>query len=70
VRASGEITVERGDGKTVSKTFIRAGGMCRRCEGLGTVSDIERTQLGSSLTDVTYVFDEPTAGLHPMTSSG
>src|SRR5690242_5979698 len=22
-------------------------------------------QLGSSLTDVTYVFDEPTAGLHP-----
>ncbi len=21
--------------------------------------------LGSSLTDVTYVFDEPTAGLHP-----
>ena len=25
--------------------------------------------LGSSLTDVTYVFDEPTTGLHPMTSS-
>src|SRR3712207_8555263 len=22
-------------------------------------------QLGSSLTDVTYVFDEPTVGLHP-----
>src|SRR3954469_2360695 len=22
-------------------------------------------RLGSSLTDVTYVFDEPTAGLHP-----
>jgi excinuclease UvrABC ATPase subunit len=26
--------------------------------------------LGSSLTDVTYVFDEPTIGLHPTTSSG
>jgi excinuclease UvrABC ATPase subunit len=26
--------------------------------------------LGSSLTDVTYVFDEPTVGLHPQTSSG
>jgi len=26
--------------------------------------------LGSSLTDVTYVFDEPTIGLHPMTSRG
>jgi excinuclease UvrABC ATPase subunit len=26
--------------------------------------------LGSSLTDVTYVFDELTIGLHPTTSSG
>ena len=26
--------------------------------------------LGSSLTDVTYVFDEPTVGLHPHASSG
>ena len=26
--------------------------------------------LGSSLTDVTYVFDEPTTGCTPMTSSG
>ncbi|HUE26527.1 MAG TPA: excinuclease ABC subunit UvrA [Solirubrobacteraceae bacterium] len=45
VRASGEITVERGDGKTVTKTFARAGGMCPRCEGLGTISDIDLTQL-------------------------
>src|ERR671927_110219 len=30
VRASGAITVERGDGRTVSKTFTRAGGMCPR----------------------------------------
>jgi excinuclease UvrABC ATPase subunit len=45
VRARGEITVERGGGKTVTKTFTRAGGMCPRCEGRGTVSDIDLTQL-------------------------
>ncbi len=45
VRASGEITVERGDGKTVTRTFTRAGGMCPRCEGLGTASDLDLTQL-------------------------
>ncbi len=45
VRASGAITVERGGGKTVRKTFTRAGGMCPRCEGRGSVSDIDLTQL-------------------------
>jgi excinuclease UvrABC ATPase subunit len=45
VRASGAITVERGDGKTVHKTFTRTGGMCPRCEGLGTVSDVDLSQL-------------------------
>ena len=45
VRASGAITIERGAGKTVSKTFTRTGGMCPRCEGLGRVSDIDLTQL-------------------------
>ncbi len=45
VRASGVITVERGGGKTVRKTFTRTGGMCPRCEGMGTVSDIDLTQL-------------------------
>ncbi len=45
VRASGAITVERGDRKTVRATFTRAGGMCPRCEGQGTVSDIDLTQL-------------------------
>ena len=29
----------------MSKTFSRAGGMCPRCEGLGTASDIDLTQL-------------------------
>ena len=45
VRARGAITIERGDRKTVSRSFTRAGGMCPRCEGLGTASDIDLTQL-------------------------
>ncbi|MFJ4011154.1 ATP-binding cassette domain-containing protein [Streptomyces sp. NPDC090026] len=45
VRASGAITVERGDKKAVKATFNRTGGMCPRCEGRGTVSDIDLTQL-------------------------
>jgi excinuclease UvrABC ATPase subunit len=45
VRAGGAITIERGAGKTVRKTFTRTGGMCPRCEGRGRVSDIDLTQL-------------------------
>ncbi|WDT55783.1 excinuclease ABC subunit UvrA [Streptomyces sp. G7(2002)] len=47
VRASGALTVDRGAAKTraVKKTFTRTGGMCTRCEGRGTVSDIDLTQL-------------------------
>src|SRR6476660_1276542 len=45
VRASGAITIERGASKTVRATFTRTGGMCTRCEGRGTVSDIDLTQL-------------------------
>ncbi|MBX9393163.1 excinuclease ABC subunit UvrA [Streptomyces sp. TRM72054] len=46
VRASGAITVERGNKTKAEKaTFNRTGGMCTRCEGRGTVSDIDLTQL-------------------------
>src|SRR5204863_5247404 len=46
VRASGAITIERGARtKTEKATFTRTGGMCPRCEGRGTVSDIDLTQL-------------------------
>ncbi|MFE5262979.1 ATP-binding cassette domain-containing protein [Streptomyces coelicoflavus] len=45
VRASGAITVERGNKKAVKATFQRTGGMCTHCEGRGTVSDIDLTQL-------------------------
>ncbi|MGV9313824.1 ATP-binding cassette domain-containing protein [Streptomyces sp. NPDC003691] len=45
VRASGAITVERGNQKTVKATFNRTGGMCPNCEGRGKVSDIDLSQL-------------------------
>ena len=45
VRAGGAITVERGNKKTVKATFNRLGGMCPRCEGMGSVTDIDLTQL-------------------------
>jgi len=46
VRASGAITVERGDKtKTEKATFSRLGGMCPRCEGMGAISDFDLTAL-------------------------
>ncbi|GAA3163465.1 excinuclease ABC subunit UvrA [Nonomuraea salmonea] len=46
VRASGAITVERGEKKKpVKATYTRTGGMCPRCEGRGTVNDLDLTQL-------------------------
>src|ERR671930_1488631 len=56
VKASGAITVERGAGKTQTKkaTFTRLGGMCPRCEGRGSVTDFDLSQLyddSKSLTE-------------------
>jgi excinuclease UvrABC ATPase subunit len=45
VRASGAITIERGGAKPEVVNFTRAGGMCPRCEGRGTVSDVDLAQL-------------------------
>ncbi len=47
VKASGAITVERGAGKTKTEkaTFNRLGGMCPRCEGMGSVNDIDLSAL-------------------------
>jgi excinuclease UvrABC ATPase subunit len=45
VSASGAITVERGSRKTVKKTFSVTGGMCPRCEGMGSVTDLDLAQL-------------------------
>jgi excinuclease UvrABC ATPase subunit len=45
VKASGSITVERGSKKAERVTFTRTGGMCPRCEGMGSVNDIDLTAL-------------------------
>jgi excinuclease UvrABC ATPase subunit len=47
VKASGAITVDRGEGRTETKkaTFTRLGGMCSRCEGMGNVNDFDLTAL-------------------------
>ena len=46
VSGAGAITIERGGERKVEKrTFSRAGGMCQRCEGVGSVTDFDLTQL-------------------------
>jgi excinuclease UvrABC ATPase subunit len=46
VRAAGAITVERGGRtKTEKATFNRLGGMCQRCEGMGSVNDFDPAAL-------------------------
>jgi excinuclease UvrABC ATPase subunit len=45
VRGAGSITVEKGAGKTEKRTFTINGGMCPRCEGMGSVTDIDVSQL-------------------------
>ncbi|WP_369134895.1 ATP-binding cassette domain-containing protein [Modestobacter sp. I12A-02662] len=46
VRASGAITVERGaKTKTEKATFTQLGGMCPRCEGMGSLNDFDLTAL-------------------------
>ncbi|MEU8724896.1 excinuclease ABC subunit UvrA [Streptomyces antimycoticus] len=47
VSARGGFTVDRGTEKTKTETvsFSRTGGMCTHCEGRGSVSDIDLTQL-------------------------
>ena len=46
ISGAGAVTLERG-GKTVRerRSFSITGGMCPRCEGRGTISDIDLTQL-------------------------
>jgi excinuclease UvrABC ATPase subunit len=67
VRASGAIAIERGAGKTKTEkaTFTRLGGMCPRCEGMGSVTDFDLSALyddglslnGGALTIPGYSMD-------------
>ncbi len=45
VHGVGSITVEKAGAKTERRTYSVTGGMCPRCEGLGTASDIDLSQL-------------------------
>ena len=46
VSGAGRISIEKGDEKkTKVRTFRVTGGMCPRCEGMGTVNDIDLTRL-------------------------
>ena len=46
IRAVGAITVEKGASvKAEKKVFERAGGMCPRCEGMGSVNDVDLKQI-------------------------
>src|SRR5262245_19542117 len=41
----GEVTIEKGAGKTEKRTFTVTGGMRPRCEGMGSVTDIDLSRL-------------------------
>ncbi len=46
IRGAGRVLIEKGDGKKSEvRTFSVTGGMCPRCEGMGTVNEIDSTQL-------------------------
>jgi excinuclease ABC A subunit len=45
VSGAGAIKIDRGDGRTESRSFSVAGGMCPRCEGMGTATAIDLGQL-------------------------
>jgi excinuclease UvrABC ATPase subunit len=66
VSGAGSITIEKGARTTTERrTFSRAGGMCPRCEGMGSVTDFDLTQLyddtkslnGGALTIPGYSMD-------------
>jgi excinuclease UvrABC ATPase subunit len=44
-RGAGAVTVERGSSTAVRRSFSITGGMCARCEGMGSVTDLDLTQL-------------------------
>src|SRR6478609_8412655 len=46
ISGAGAVTIEKGGRKTREKrSFTRAGGMCTRCEGMGSVTDFDLSEL-------------------------
>src|SRR5687768_8248803 len=41
----GRVSIEKGAGKSEKRSFSITGGMCPRCEGMGSVTDIDLSQL-------------------------
>ncbi|GAA0567094.1 MULTISPECIES: excinuclease ABC subunit UvrA [Streptomyces] len=78
VSARGGFTVDRGTEKTKTETvsFSRTGGMCTHCEGRGSVSDIDLTQLyddSKSLAEDPFTIPTYTGGgwvVRVITESG
>jgi excinuclease UvrABC ATPase subunit len=44
-RGVGRITIQKGAGKSEVREFTATGGMCPRCEGMGSANDIDLAQL-------------------------
>ncbi|GMU01340.1 excinuclease ABC subunit UvrA [Corallococcus caeni] len=44
-RGVGQMSTDKGEGKTERREFTVTGGMCPRCEGMGSVNDIDLSQL-------------------------
>ncbi|MGE0792018.1 MAG: ATP-binding cassette domain-containing protein [Sandaracinaceae bacterium] len=45
IRGAGSVVIEKGGKKIEKRSFSITGGMCSRCEGTGSVSDFDLTQL-------------------------
>jgi excinuclease UvrABC ATPase subunit len=45
IRAAGTMTLDKGAARAQKVAFTRAGGMCPRCDGMGSVTDIDLSQL-------------------------
>ena len=45
IKATGTLTVEKGNAKALKQSYTRTGGMCPKCEGMGKVNDIDLSQL-------------------------
>jgi excinuclease UvrABC ATPase subunit len=45
VRGVGQLAIGKGDGKIEKHSFSITGGMCPRCEGMGSATDIDLSQL-------------------------
>ncbi len=62
ISAKGGMTVEKGDRKVVAVSFSRTGGMCPRCEGMCSISDLDLTS--SSTTPSRSTTARSRSGLH------